>query len=39
LAARKLDCLVVTHPANWYYLTGFTGDAGALVLSQDATTL
>jgi len=39
LAARKLDCLVVTHPANWYYLTGFTGEAGALVVSEDGTTL
>jgi Xaa-Pro aminopeptidase len=39
LALRKLDCLVVTHPANWYYLTGFTGESGALVVSRDATTL
>jgi Xaa-Pro aminopeptidase len=39
IAARKLDCLVVTHPANWYYLTGFTGESGALVVSQDGTML
>jgi Xaa-Pro aminopeptidase len=39
IAARKLDCLVVTHPANWYYLTGFTGESGALVVSMDGTTL
>jgi Xaa-Pro aminopeptidase len=39
LAGRKLDCLVVTHPANWYYLTGFTGESGALVVSQDGATL
>jgi Xaa-Pro aminopeptidase len=39
IAARKLDCLVVTHPANWYYLTGFTGESGALVISMDGTTL
>jgi Xaa-Pro aminopeptidase len=39
LAARKLDCLVVTHPANWYYLTGFTGESGALVVSQDGAVL
>jgi Xaa-Pro aminopeptidase len=32
----KLDRLVVTHPADWYYLTGFTGDSGALVISGDA---
>jgi len=39
IARRKLDCLLVTHPANWYYLTGFTGESGALVVSQDGTTL
>ena len=39
IAGRKLDCLVVTHPANWYYLTGFTGESGALVVSPDRTTL
>src|SRR5258708_32195393 len=39
LAGRKLDCLVVTHPANWYYLTGFTGESGALVISRDGATL
>jgi Xaa-Pro aminopeptidase len=32
----KLDRLVVTHPADWYYLTGFTGDSGALVISGDS---
>src|ERR1700756_3833386 len=39
LASRKLDCLLVTHPANWYYLTGFTGESGALVVSQHGATL
>ena len=39
LAGRKLDCLLVTHPANWYYLTGFTGESGALVISRDGATL
>jgi Xaa-Pro aminopeptidase len=39
LQRRKLDCLVVTHAANWYYLTGFTGEAGALVLGHAGTTL
>jgi len=39
LAGRKLDCLLVTHPANWYYLTGFTGESGALVISWDGATL
>ena len=35
LASEKLDSLLVTHPADWYYLTGFTGDSGALVISRD----
>jgi Xaa-Pro aminopeptidase len=35
LASEKVDCLLVTHPADWYYLTGFTGDSGALVISRD----
>ena len=39
MASRKLDCLLVTHPANWYYLTGFTGESGALVVSREGTTL
>jgi Xaa-Pro aminopeptidase len=29
----------VTRPANWYYLTGFTGESGALVVSRRGTTL
>jgi Xaa-Pro aminopeptidase len=33
---EKLDRLVITHPADWYYLTGFTGDSGALVISRDS---
>ncbi|HET6929881.1 MAG TPA: Xaa-Pro peptidase family protein [Candidatus Acidoferrum sp.] len=39
LADRKLDCLVISHPANWYYLTGFSGESGVLVVSRDGTTL
>jgi Xaa-Pro aminopeptidase len=39
LDRRNLDCLVVTHPANWFYLTGFTGESGALVVSEEGTTL
>jgi Xaa-Pro aminopeptidase len=39
LGRRKLDCLVVTHAPNWYYLTGFTGESGALVVSKDGCTL
>jgi Xaa-Pro aminopeptidase len=39
LRALGLDCLLVTHPANWYYLTGFTGESGALVVTTGGTTL
>src|SRR5271165_4171877 len=39
LRQRSLDSLIVTHPANWYYLTGFTGDSGALVVERDRATL
>jgi Xaa-Pro aminopeptidase len=35
----KLDALLVTSPANWYYLSGFTGESGALVVSRKGTTL
>jgi Xaa-Pro aminopeptidase len=34
LAAHSLDVLLVTHPADWYYLTGFSGDSGALLVSR-----
>jgi Xaa-Pro aminopeptidase len=37
--AQQIDSLVVTHPADWYYLTGFTGDSGALVVSRRGITL
>ena len=39
LAERKIDALLVTRPANWYYLAGFTGESGALVVSQKGTSL
>ncbi len=35
----KIDALMITSPANWYYLTGFTGESGALVVSRKGTTL
>ncbi len=35
----KIDSLLVTSPANWFYLTGFTGESGALVVSRRGTTL
>ena len=34
LREKGLSALVSTSPANWYYLTGFTGEAGALLLSK-----
>src|ERR1700761_7074495 len=39
LAEADLSALVVTQPASWYYLTGFTGEAGSLVVSEHNTTL
>ena len=39
LSSAKLDGLLVTHPANCYYLTGFTGEAGALIVSRKGTSL
>src|SRR5437764_9169203 len=35
----RIDSVLVTHPANWFYLTGFTGESGALVVSRRGTTL
>jgi len=32
MAERRLSGLLVMHPANWYYLSGFSGEAGALLL-------
>jgi Xaa-Pro aminopeptidase len=39
LSESKLDSLLITSPPNWYYLTGFTGEAGALVVSRRGTVL
>jgi Xaa-Pro aminopeptidase len=39
VSGAKLDALVITHPANWYYLTGFTGEAGVLILAQGSAAL
>ena len=39
MVRHKMDCLLVTHPANWFYLTGFTGESGALIVSPQGTTL
>jgi Xaa-Pro aminopeptidase len=34
LRKRALGALVVTSPADWYYLTGFTGEAGVLLIDR-----
>jgi len=39
LASRQLDALIVTHPPDWYYLTGFTGEASALIVQLNKVTL
>jgi len=39
LRERNLDSLLVTSPANWFYLTGFTGEAGLLLVEPRAATL
>ncbi len=39
LKRRELGALLVTHPPNWYYLTGFSGESGVLVVTTDGTTL
>src|SRR5215471_4080691 len=39
LGSRGLDALLVTHAPDWFYLTGFTGEAGTLVVSKKHTTL
>jgi len=38
-SGAKIDSLLITSPANWYYLAGFTGQSGALVVSRKGTTL
>jgi Xaa-Pro aminopeptidase len=35
----KIDALLITSPPNWFYLTGFTGESGALMVSRKGTTL
>ena len=34
LGAARLTALLITNPASSYYLTGFSGEAGALVVSR-----
>jgi Xaa-Pro aminopeptidase len=39
LKRQEMDCLLVTRPANWYYLTGFSGDSGVLLVTNLGTVL
>jgi Xaa-Pro aminopeptidase len=36
MAAQNLDALVITHPPNLFYLTGFRGSTGALIVEGSA---
>jgi Xaa-Pro aminopeptidase len=39
MAKLRLRSLLVMNPKHWYYLTGFTGESGALVISRAGTIL
>jgi Xaa-Pro aminopeptidase len=39
LKADGLDALVITSPADWYYLCGFSGESGALLADRRGLTL
>ena len=34
ISERRLSGVLSMNPASWYYLTGFTGEAGALLISN-----
>lgn len=34
MAQQHLGCLLVTNPKSWFYLTGFTGESGVLVIAR-----
>src|SRR5258707_13546232 len=34
IAEKHLSGVLSMNPASWYYLTGFTGEAGALLVSS-----
>jgi Xaa-Pro aminopeptidase len=36
---NALDALLVTSPADWFYLTGFTGEAGVMIADRQGLTL
>src|SRR5258706_12327168 len=39
LEAAGANTLLETHPANIYYLSGFTGDSGILLVEPSSVTL
>jgi Xaa-Pro aminopeptidase len=39
MGTYRLSALLVTRPVNWFYLTGFTGEAGILLVEPGRTTL
>jgi len=39
LERRGLDALLATSAADWFYLSGFTGEAGALVVAEKGSAL
>ena len=39
LEKLHVEALLITHPADWYYLTGFTGESGALIVTSRGPTL
>src|SRR5258707_7734783 len=39
IAAGGLSGILSTSPADWYYLTGFTGEAGALIILRKGAAL
>ncbi len=36
---QALGALLVTSPADWYYLTGFTGESGVLIVDRNGAAL
>jgi Xaa-Pro aminopeptidase len=38
LSDARIDALLTTATPNWYYLTGFSGESGALIVSRKGTT-
>ncbi|HMD42557.1 MAG TPA: Xaa-Pro peptidase family protein [Candidatus Acidoferrum sp.] len=39
MKSRGLDGLLVTNRANWFYLSGFTGESGGMIVTVDTTIL